>query len=132
MKKSYKNLFLNNLAQIISLYKNKSQKEIETFDLDNERDFSHVKDVVKAYGLLSKKSKSHEIYNICSGKAVSIRKILNKMLKLSGIVNAPIKQKKLPHPLKRSVGSNAKIKRLGWVPKYNLEDILAEFVKVKC
>jgi GDP-4-dehydro-6-deoxy-D-mannose reductase len=49
------------------------------------RDFTDVRDIVRGYRLLAKKGKSGEIYNIGSGKAVSIQYILDTALKLSTV-----------------------------------------------
>jgi len=115
-------------AQIDGLPKD-GKGTIKTFDLDNERDFLHVKDVVKAYKLLARKGKRKEVYNICSGKAVSIREILNKILERRAIQGAQIYEQKLSNPLKKSYGSNKKMMSLGWLPKYSLDDIVGEFSK---
>ena len=56
---------------------------IKVGNLEAKRDFTDVRDVVKAYKLLIEKGKSGIIYNVGTGKAVSIRALLDKILSLS-------------------------------------------------
>lgn len=54
---------------------------IKTGNLDVKRDFTDVRDVVRAYALLAEKGAAGETYNVGSGHAVSIREILQVILK---------------------------------------------------
>jgi|FLOH01.1.fsa_nt_gi GDP-4-dehydro-6-deoxy-D-mannose reductase len=56
---------------------------IEIGNLDVSRDFSDVRDIVKAYVLVSKKGKIGEIYNACSGKTYKISWFLEYLTSLS-------------------------------------------------
>jgi len=56
---------------------------IKVGNLSARRDFTDVRDIVRAYGLLMKKGKSGETYNVGSGKAVSIQSILDSLLEMS-------------------------------------------------
>lgn len=62
-------------------------RQCETLELGNidvERDFSDVRDVVRAYlGLLVSKRPTHPL-NVCSGRPVSVRFLLDTMRRLSG------------------------------------------------
>ena len=53
---------------------------IKVGNLSARRDFSDVRDVVRAYVELMEKGKAGETYNVGSGNAVEIRKILDMML----------------------------------------------------
>lgn len=58
---------------------------IELGNLDVERDFSDVRDVVQAYaGLLSEPDAIGEIFNICSGEAHSLRDVITTIKNISG------------------------------------------------
>lgn len=52
-------------------------------NLSAERDFTDVRDVVRAYALLIQKGAAGETYNVGSGHAVSIREILDMIISLS-------------------------------------------------
>ena len=53
---------------------------IKVGNLSARRDFSDVRDVVRAYVELMEKGKAGETYNVGSGNAVEIRKILDMIL----------------------------------------------------
>jgi GDP-4-dehydro-6-deoxy-D-mannose reductase len=101
-------------------------------NLEPVRDFSHVKDVVAAYGLLLERGVSGEVYNVCSGHARSIRSVLDEMIEASGAqVDVSVDPSKLrPADIPYLVGRADKIRQLGWTPtltlRQALEDVLAE------
>ena len=96
-------------------------------NIEVERDFLDVRDVVRAYHLLLEKGKPGEIYNICSGVAQPLRWVLEEMMRLSG-VEADIRsdarmERRVDIPI--LAGNNGKILReIGWQPAYRLEDTL--------
>ncbi len=47
------------------------------------RDFTDVRDMVKGYLLAIEKCKLGEPYNICSGKAIKIREVLDLLLSMT-------------------------------------------------
>src|SRR3989338_956487 len=71
-------------AQIAAL-KKKGGGIIKVGNLENSRDFTDVRDMVKAYWLALEKGKYGEVYNIGSGKAVKIADILKMMIGLSKV-----------------------------------------------
>ena len=52
-------------------------------NLDAKRDFTDVRDIVRAYRLLAEKGISGEIYNVGSGKAISINELSDMILSLA-------------------------------------------------
>lgn len=54
-------------------------------NLDAKRDFTDVRDVVRAYALLAKSGKAGETYNVGSGHAYVIREILDLIISLSNV-----------------------------------------------
>ncbi|MFC2108307.1 GDP-mannose 4,6-dehydratase [Candidatus Bipolaricaulota bacterium] len=52
-------------------------------NLEARRDFTDVRDMVRGYWFALQKGEPGEAYNICSGKAISIREVVNRLLKLS-------------------------------------------------
>jgi GDP-4-dehydro-6-deoxy-D-mannose reductase len=112
--------------QIIEIKQNK-KSVLKVGDIDTTRDFTDVRDIVRAYGILLEQGHNGEIYNVCSGKETSIRLLLNTLLEEAKI-NITIKQeKKLLRTVgqKRVCGSYAKLFRdTGWKPQIPLKKTL--------
>ena len=97
--------------------------------MNAKRDFTDVRDVVKAYTLLMQNGKSGEIYNVGSGEAVSIEKILQIILSLSSAkIRVEVDQDKL-RPVDVSV-IEADITKLrkctGWNREIALEQTILD------
>lgn len=71
--------------QISEIETGKKSAEICVGNLSAMRDFTDVRDVVRAYRLLADKGISGKIYNIGRGKAVSIQYILDTALSLADV-----------------------------------------------
>ena len=69
--------------QIARIEKGLSEPVIRVGNLEVRRDYSDVRDVVRAYVRLMQKGRTGEIYNVCSGKAVSLREVLDTLLAFS-------------------------------------------------
>ena len=81
-----------------------------------KRDFTYVTDVVDAIYFLVKSKIVQEVYNIGSGKTVSV----NYLVKLLG-VNKKIFLPKRPGEPSITYADITKIKKLGWKPKVNIK-----------
>ncbi|MBR1672647.1 MAG: GDP-mannose 4,6-dehydratase [Fretibacterium sp.] len=98
-------------------------------NLDSRRDFTHVRDVVRAYRLLAEKGRIGEVYNVGSGTACSAREILKKLLTLSG-TDIPVEQdpaKMRPSDTPVICCDHSKLTQdTGWEPEIGLDQILYE------
>lgn len=109
----------------------KTDLTLTTGDLTIIRDFSDVRDVVKAYYLLLKKGKNGEIYNICSGTPTQLSEIIEKTSNLLDIKVSTIVSPDLVRPNDNPLilGSNAKLKEdTGWNPSYTLTDSIHDII----
>lgn len=98
----------------------------ETFDMTEggqKRDFLYVDDVIEAMLLSAQHDGKNEIFNVCSGKAVSLKELA---LEIKNTLNSQsaINFGALPYrenEVWNMVGDNSKIQQqLGFTPKYNL------------
>ncbi|MBF0547345.1 MAG: GDP-mannose 4,6-dehydratase [Candidatus Riflebacteria bacterium] len=111
--------------------KKKAERILLVGDISIVRDFVDVRDVVSAYYELFLNGKSGEVYNVCSGKGISLKEIIEK---LSEILDIEVKiqtDKNLIRPSdnKEIIGSNEKIqKEIGWTPKIPLKKSLMDIV----
>ena len=117
--------FAQRLARIAS-----GQEQIlHVGNVESERDFLDVHDVVAAYIALAERGASGEVYNVCSGVAVKMREILRRLVNIAGV---PVEIREDPALMRasevtRSVGDPSKLKRTtGWAPRIGLADSLKE------
>lgn len=117
------------------IVKAKSGDEILVGNLDAKRNLFDVRDCVRAYKLVMVKGNSPadggEIYNIGTGKSITIKEILNKLIKISGKkISYKIDLKKMRHSdiLKNCVNTK-KVQKLGWQPRIGLEKTLKDIYK---
>lgn len=104
---------------------------IQVGNLEIQRDFSDVRDVIRAYLMLLKKGRRGEIYNVCSGRAPSLKTILETLLSLSPakieVHVDPGKIRKTDIP--RLAGSHRKISQAtGWEPRIALKATLSDLL----
>lgn len=118
--------------QLIRLQKSgEAEKVLLTGDTEIVRDFIDVKDVVRAYYLLFKKGKRGGIYNICSGKGVSLNEVITVMADLLKMTIRIQRDPGLVRPNDNRViiGDNSKIlKDTGWKPETDLRSSLREIL----
>ena len=98
-------------------------------NLASKRDFTHVKDIVRAYRLIAEKGIPGEVYNVGSGKTYSAGDVLDKMIALA---TCPIPVRPDPARMRPSdtpviCCDNSKLKRdTGWEPEHDLDEILKD------
>jgi len=95
------------------------------------RDYTHVKDTVNAYILVSEKKKYGETYNVCSGKGITIANYVELSKKIFNIsANVYVDPNRLrPSEVPLLIGRNDKIvKEIGWNPTRSIVDIIKEGV----
>ncbi len=116
-------------VQIASIEMYDGETAIYTGNLDVSRDYLDVRDQARAIAMLAKRAKTGEVYNVCSGKARTIRDLVNFLISLSG---CPI-ETRIDPALERAidipllVGSPEKIMTLtGWKPLISIEDSLKD------
>lgn len=115
--------------QVAQIERGLEEPVIYVGNLSAKRDFTDVRDVVRAYALLVRFGKRGETYNVGSGRAVSIQEILDKILKLSDMeIKVAVDSEKL-RPVDVPI-IEADIHKIynctGWQPHISLEQTLAE------
>jgi GDP-4-dehydro-6-deoxy-D-mannose reductase len=98
---------------------------------DTVRDFLHVSDVVEAYLALLELGVAGEVFNVCSGKGISVRALAESVLQRVGvpaeISTDPALSRSVDVPVQ--IGSNAKLQRAtGWAPRLTREDIIDDLI----
>ncbi|MGZ4036566.1 MAG: NAD-dependent epimerase/dehydratase family protein, partial [Bacteroidia bacterium] len=109
----------------------------ETFEIwgdkDKGRDVVYVKDVVSAFILALKSDKAKGMYNIASGKKLSLQQQVDDVISVFSSKEQPSKivyRPEKPNSIDPCVYDISKAKReLGWEPKYSFADILKDYKK---
>ncbi len=98
-------------------------------NLDAVRDFTDVRDTVRAYWLALEAGEAGEVYNICSGRGYSIREVLEKLIALSGAdVKVRVDAERLrPSDVPLLIGDRTKFtERTGWQPRIPFDQTLSD------
>ncbi len=106
--------------------------EIETGDITVVRDFVDVRDVVRAYYLLLLDGRAGEVYNICSGKGVSLKEIIDMIAEQVGVEVMSKMNMDLVRPMDNRiiVGASFKIEsELGWRPEIGLWETIHDMIQ---
>lgn len=109
------------------------ENEVRVGNLGTERDYTDVRDVVRAYVLLATSPHlAHRVYNVCSGKSVSGTTIL-------GLIKTGLQKEDIPVIVDQSkirpndpeiiVGSNSRINaETGWTPTIELTQTISDYL----
>jgi len=101
-------------------------------NLEAVRDYTDVRDVVRAYWALLDAGRAGEAYNVCSGKGRRIQEMLDVLLSRSKArVEVQVDPKRLrPSDAPVLVGDPSKLREdTGWVPRIPLEDTLGDLLE---
>lgn len=115
----------NFAKQIAEIEKGLKEPVIYVGNLNAQRDFSDVRDIVRAYWLAVNKCEYGEVYNICSEKGRTIQSILDLLLSMSTVKNIQVKQdpsRMRPSDVEILRGDCSKFKeKTGWRPEIPFE-----------
>ncbi len=121
----------NFAKQIADIEKGLKEPVVYVGNLNAQRDFTDVRDIVKAYLLAIEKGEVGEVYNICSGKS---RKTQEVLAMLFSYTDKKIKVKQDPSRMRPSdvellVGDSNKFReRTGWKPEISFEKTMKDLL----
>ncbi len=119
----------NFARQIAEIEKGKKSPVIEVGNLNARRDFTDVRDMVKAYWLALEKGEAGEVYNIGSGRVFSIREVLDMLLSYTEreIEIRPVPERMRPSDVELLVCDCGKFRGItGWNPDIPFEKTLRD------
>lgn len=116
--------------QVVDIEKGLQDPIIRVGNLKSKRDFTDVRDIVKAYRIIIEKGQIGEVYNVGSGESISIEEILNIILKNSNkTIKVEIDKTRFrPIDVEKIEANIDKIKNLGWNKTYNLEETIKDIL----
>jgi GDP-4-dehydro-6-deoxy-D-mannose reductase len=118
--------------QIAQIEKGLQEPVIKVGNLESARDFSDVRDVVRAYWLALKKGEPGKVYNISSGRAIRLGDLLDRLLAQSRVKNIRIEQdpqRLRPSDVPHLPGDSSKFREAtGWLPQIALDRTLKDLL----
>lgn len=105
---------------------------IKVGNLTVQRDFSHVKDIVRAYRLIIESDNCEVVYNVGSGKAYSLKEILDYIVGLSSQkIEVEVDPERFRPSDQPVICCDHKLitKELGWKPEFTVFDALREMLE---
>jgi GDP-4-dehydro-6-deoxy-D-mannose reductase len=117
--------------QLVDIEKGRREPVMEVGNLDARRDFTDVRDMVKAYWASLEKGKPGAVYNICTGTSYSIKEILDLLIKIIGIdVEVRTDRGRLrPSDVEILEGDNSAFAAdTGWKPEIPIEKTLTDLI----
>ena len=115
--------------QIASIEEGQREAVINVGNLAAKRDFTDVRDIVRAYRQIVEQGQPGQAYNVASGVAHSIRKLLDILLALSEIdIEVRVDPSRMrPVDVPEIRGDSAKLRRdTGWRPSLSFEETLQD------
>ncbi len=117
--------------QIAMIEKGKQEPVIHVGNLDTKRDYTDVRDMVKAYLLAVEKCDPGDVYNIATGKAIRMKDMLDLLLSFSKI-KPEIKEdpdRMRPSDVPVLIGDNSKfVSKTGWKPEIPFEKTMEDLL----
>lgn len=116
--------------------KDQNKDTISTGNIDTRRDYTDVRDIVRAYTLLAlADSLSYGLYNVASGKSLSGREILESIqreMRLTHIEPVVDESRIRPGDPLELVGDASRLSaELGWSPELSIDDTIRDFINDK-
>jgi GDP-4-dehydro-6-deoxy-D-mannose reductase len=118
--------------RIAEIEAGKAEPVIFVGNLEARRDYSDVRDVVRAYRLAGEKCNPGEAYNVCSGKVISIGEMLHILLSLTDRkIEIKVDQSRIrPYDAPAIYGDASLFKKAtGWEPEIPFEKTLADILE---
>lgn len=115
--------------QVAEIEKSGKSGTIKVGNLKVKRDFSHVKDIARAYRMIVENDKCEQIYNVGAGEAYSLEDMLAYVIGLSSQkIKIEVDQSRIRPTDQPIVCCDCSLikKELGWKPQYTVFDALKE------
>jgi len=104
---------------------------IKVGNLSAVRDFTDVKDVVKAYRLLMERGQAGEVYNLGSGQGYTMEEMLDSLLALAKVPIRVVTDPAAVRPVDMPyiIADTTKLNNLGWTPGIPMAETIARVLE---
>jgi GDP-4-dehydro-6-deoxy-D-mannose reductase len=117
--------------RIADIEAGRREPEIAVGNLDARRDLTDVRDTIRAYKLILEHGMPGRPYNVCSGRAITIRELLDRLLSRARVpIRVRVDPARLrPNDLPLLLGDPTRIQaELGWQPEIPLDRTLDDLL----
>lgn len=121
----------NFARQLAAIEAGRQEPVIRVGNLEAVRDFTDVRDMVRAYWLAVEQATPGEAYNICRGEGITIRDLLDRLIELSGAdVTVEVDPTRLrPSDVEILIGDSTKFRQeTGWEPRIPFDQTLSDLL----
>jgi GDP-4-dehydro-6-deoxy-D-mannose reductase len=121
----------NFAKQLATIEAGLAEPVIRVGNLEAVRDFTDVRDMVRAYWLAVTKARPGEVYNVATGSGITIQAMLDKLLAMSKVEVRvePDPERMRPSDVVRLIGDATKFKAdTGWEPRIPFDKTLADLL----
>lgn len=117
------------MRQLVNISRGAENKML-VGNIEVARDFTDVRDVVDAYYKILHGGKSGEVYNVCSGKAVTLREVIRTAAAILEIEPEIVTDaaRLRPNDTPLVLGDNTKLRALGWKPEFALRQTITDIL----
>ncbi len=118
-------------TQIARMEKGQQEPVLRVGNLAARRDFSDVRDVVRAYHLLITHGEPGQVYNICQGKAYVLKELVEMLVGMANLdIEIKVETERLrPIDVPLVVGDYRKLHdRTGWEPKIDISTTIKDIL----
>jgi GDP-4-dehydro-6-deoxy-D-mannose reductase len=116
--------------QIVEIEQGLRPPILQVGNLDAVRDFSDVRDIVRAYWLATERGEPGEVYNISADRGYRIGEVLDRLLRIAGLehVRVEVDPARLrPSDVPVLIGDSTKFRQAtGWEPRFPFEQTLRD------
>jgi GDP-4-dehydro-6-deoxy-D-mannose reductase len=118
--------------RIADIEKGRWEPAISVGNLDARRDFTDVRDTVRAYRLILEHGAAGEAYNVCSGHAMAVGELLDRLIARARVpVSIKVDSARYrPNDVPLLLGDPTKIReQLGWTPVIPIERTIDDLLE---
>ena len=118
--------------RIADIERGRWEPTISVGNLDARRDLMDVRDTVRAYRLMVERANPGDIFNVCTGTAITIRELLDRLIARARVkVSVAVDPARMrPNDTPLLLGDPTRIREtLGWTPQISLDQTVDDLLE---
>lgn len=124
-------LLTSELAYQVALGELNGSRCLRVGNLSPRRDYTDIRDAVRAYALLCEKNISGDVFNVCSGESHSVQECVDVLMKLSRVpLELRVESSRMRHEeIDEQIGNPQKLQeQTRWRPEISFEQSLSDLL----